>query len=82
MPKKSIFDEGGLIGNTSSYLLNFSPGEQEYTSANTYTWTAPAGVSSVCVVCVGGGGGGGGSGQDAGSGGGGRGLGYKNNIPV
>ena len=35
------------------------PGQQAYTSAGTYTWVAPALVTSVSVVCVGGGGGGG-----------------------
>jgi hypothetical protein len=41
-------------------------GQQAYTTAGTYNWTAPAGVTSVSVVLVGGGGGGGGTG-DAGS---------------
>jgi hypothetical protein len=61
-------------------------GQQAYTSAGTYQWTAPADVTSVCAVCVGGGG----HGYDqneAGSGsnnipGGGGGLGWKNNIAV
>ncbi len=30
-------------------------GQQAYTTAGTFSWTAPAGVTSVCVVCVGGG---------------------------
>lgn len=34
------------------------PGQAEFTSAGTYTWTAPNGVSSVSVLCVGGGAGG------------------------
>lgn len=54
-------------------------GQQAYTTAGTYTWTAPANVTSVSVVVVGGGGGGGGS---FGAGGGGGGLAYKNNITV
>ena len=33
-----------------------------FTTPGTYTWTVPAGVTSISVVCVGGGGGGGGSG--------------------
>lgn len=33
-------------------------GQQAYTTAGTYTWVAPAGVTSVSVVAVGGGGGG------------------------
>jgi len=41
-----------------------------YTSAGTYTWIAPTGVTSVAAVAVGGGSGAGG------------GLGYKNNISV
>ena len=45
-------------------------GQQEYTTPGSYTWTAPAGVTSVCVVCVGAGGAGGGA------------LAYKNDITV
>ena len=46
-------------------------GQAEYTTAGSYTWTAPTGVKSVCVVCVGGGGGGqGNQGGGAGAGGG------------
>jgi hypothetical protein len=32
-------------------------GQQEYTTPGTYTWTVPAEVTSISVVCVGGGGG-------------------------
>lgn len=55
-------------------------GQVAYTTPGTYTWTAPAGVTSVSVVAVGGGG----SGLKAapGAGGTGGGLGYKNNITV
>lgn len=54
--------------------------QAEFLAPGTYTWTAPAGVTSVSVVCVGGGGGGGQTWANAaGSGGG---LGWKNNIPV
>src|SRR3989344_3306443 len=55
-------------------------GEQPYTSPGTYSWTAPAGVTSVSVVAVGGGGGGGY--QWSYHGGAGGGLGWKNNIAV
>jgi len=51
-------------------------GEEIFTTYGTYTWTCPAGVTSVCAVCVGAGGRGGGAG------GGGGGLGWKNNISV
>lgn len=55
-------------------------GQQQYTSAGTYSWVAPPGVYSVNVVCVGGGGGGyDGWANPAGSGGG---LGWRNNIKV
>lgn len=57
--------------------------QAEFTTPGTYSWTCPAGVFSVCVVCVGGGGGW--AGNVTGSshiGGGGGGLGYKNNISV
>ena len=56
---------------------NIAPGSQSYTTAGTYSWVAPAGVTSVSVVAVGGGNGGyyarGGS---AGA------LAYANNITV
>ncbi len=32
------------------------PGQQAYTTAGTYSWVAPSGVTSVSVVAVGGGG--------------------------
>lgn len=48
-------------------------GESVYTIPGTHSWTCPAGVTSVSVVCVGGGG------SDSGGGGG---LGYKNNYSV
>ena len=56
----------------------------ELTTQQTYSWTAPSGVTSVSVVAVGGGGGGRGpfSGHSYGIGGGGGGLGWKNNITV
>lgn len=50
-------------------------GSTSYTTGGTYSWTCPAGVFSVCVVCVGAGG-------SHRSGPGGGGLGWKNNIPV
>lgn len=61
-----------------------SGGQQAFTTAGTFSWTAPAGVTSVCVVCVGGGGGGLhiSSGTYSMSGGAGGGLGWKNNITV
>lgn len=79
---------------TATRTINFqiqsglAPGQAEYTGAGTYTWVAPAGVTSVCVVCIGGGGGGIGhdpattSTSNSGFGGGGGGLGWKNNIAV
>lgn len=48
-------------------------GQDAYTSYGTYSWVAPAGVTSVSVVAIGGGGG---------WAGGGGGLGYKNNYTV
>jgi hypothetical protein len=60
-------------------------GSQPFTTAGTYSWIAPSGVTSVSVICVGGGGGGtngGGTGSAYGRGGGGGELRYKNNITV
>jgi len=57
-------------------------GQQLYTtsgtSQQTYSWVAPAGVTSVSVVCVGGGG----AGNSSGGSGAGGGLGWYNNISV
>lgn len=54
-------------------------GQQAYTTAGTYSWVAPTGVTSVSVVAVGGGAAGNQSVYGPGAGGG---LGYKNNISV
>ncbi len=72
-----------LVNLNKNTTLTLTPtGQQEYTVPGTYSWVAPAGVTSVSVVCVGGGGGGrGNTSADAGGGGGG-GLGWKNNISV
>jgi len=63
-----------------------SPGQAEFTTPGTFTWTAPADVTKVAVVCVGGGGGGQASAQAwngaSACGGAGGGLGWKNNIYV
>ena len=67
------FQELNLAGETidvTEIVEGSGAGQAEYTTAGSYTWTAPAGVTSVCVVCVGGGGAGGGA------------LAYRNNITV
>ena len=86
---QSLFYNGGLIGttldfgNTEFYQIPLAgAGEQVYTTPGTYSWTAPAGVTSVCVVAVGGGGGGLSGNGNGGNGGSGGGLGWKNNITV
>ena len=74
------FQELNLGTETTSTTIT-TPGvpvnQAEFTTAGTFSWTAPTGVTSVSVVAVGGGGGG----YDV-TGGGGGGLGYKNNITV
>ena len=65
------------VGNSdessaSNGIYMFAAGDA-YTSAGTFSWVAPAGVTSVSVVAVGGG---------STAGGGGGGLGYKNNYTV
>ena len=80
------FTGGGavVVWNGSSWISAIIPpvsGSAIFTQTGNKTWTCPANVYSVCVVCVGGGRPGyfvsGGS-----TGGGGGGLGYKNNITV
>jgi len=62
---------------TSNSVTPPLAGSQSYGSAGTYSWVAPAGVTSISVVAVGGGGG-----ANVYGGGGGGGLGYKNNYSV
>ena len=58
-------------------------GEEEWTTSGTYSWTCPANVNQVSVVCIGGGGRGGiQEFSSSGGAGGGGGLGWKNNISV
>ena len=64
--------------SSSSVTPTVVTGQQAYTTANTYTWVAPAGVTSVSVVAVSAGG----SGATNGNGGSGGMLGYKNNVSV
>lgn len=82
-----LYSTTGPVVATSPVFTIKDPiviGQQEYTTAGTYTWTAPADVTSVSVVAVGGGGNGTlffNSGVSK-IGGGGGGLGWKNNISV
>ena len=57
------------------------PGQQAFTTAGTFTWIAPTGVTSVSVLCIGPGAGGEG-GRGGMSGGGGGALAYQNGISV
>lgn len=68
---------GGGINLYDPYTV--APGQTVYTSAGSYSWVAPANVTSVSVVCVGAGGG---AGMYNGGGGGGGALFYRNNISV
>lgn len=73
----------GTVTDVFSVTTQAPPsGEAVFTTPTQFgSWTCPAGVTSVCVVCVGGGGSQVNSGG-IGKGGGGGGLGYKNNISV
>jgi hypothetical protein len=77
-------DSLGQRATSAKFFLSVSvpKGQVAYTSAGTFSWTAPAGVTSVSVVAVGGGGGGSGGQIATAVAGGGGGLGYKNNITV
>lgn len=68
-----------IFSGSSNSVTPVAAGQQAYTTAGTYSWVAPADVTSVSVVVVGGGGGGGWGGTTAGGGGA---LAYKNNISV
>ena len=93
IPANNTVFEGDPCGGTPKNLYvqatasftsdgSTSTGQVVFSTPGTTTWTVPAGVFYVSVVCIGGGGGGGTSVADGSSGGGGGGLGWKNNIPV
>lgn len=69
---------GPYSAQSNSVTPNAVVGQSAYTTPGTYSWVAPAGVTSVSVVAVGGGSGGS-WGTNSGAGGG---LGWKNNIAV
>ena len=55
--------QGSVMAKLNALLnQNSSHGSQTYSTAGTYTWTCPAGVSQVFVLATGGSGGGGGGG--------------------
>ena len=62
---------GSYSGNSNSITTSVVTGSQSFTTAGTFCWTAPAGVTSVSVVAIGGGG----IGSSAA-------LGYRNNYAV
>lgn len=73
-------------GSSNSVTL-LATSQQAYTTAGTYSWVVPAGVTSISAIVVGGGGAGGGVGSgsysfSAGNGAGGGALSYTNNISV
>jgi len=76
----TVTDANTCTKTSSVVVSNITPSQVAYTTPGTYSWTCPAGVTSVSVVAVGGGGGGGY--QWSSGGGGGGGLGWKNNIAV
>ena len=71
----TIANHENQVADGSNSILN-----ELFDTPGTHSWTCPAGVSSVSVVCVGAGGNGGW--QWSSGGGGGGGLGWKNNISV
>jgi len=66
----------------SNSVTTVAQGQQAFTTAGTFSWIAPAGVSSISVVAVGGGGSGCLYLSNYNTGGGGGGLGYTNNYSV
>ena len=77
---RTVSTSGSVVADSAQVQVidPVDPGEHVYTTAGTHSWTCPAGVTSVSVVCVGTGGMPSGY-QASGAGGG---LGWKNNISV
>ena len=72
----------GCLSAASNSMTALARSSQSYIINGTYSWVAPACVTSVSVVAVGAGGAGGTRGTRDGGGGGGGSLAYKNNITV
>ena len=70
------------VGKRKGRAFVAPPGQQAYTTGGTYSFVAPAGVTSVSVVAVGIGAGGSGGRDATMNGGGGGALAYTNNITV
>jgi hypothetical protein len=68
----NAYGPSGMSAASGSFTTSVVEGQQAYTSSGSYSWVAPAGVSSISVVVVGAGGGGGGGG----------GLAYQNTTAV
>jgi hypothetical protein len=66
-----------VIGAKTATVNEAGYGEQLYVTPGTYTFTVPAGVTSISMVCVGGG-----AASTTTTGGGGGALSYKNSFPV
>lgn len=78
----SLTEQNALIGADEwPKAGNVVPGQQAFTTVGTFTWVAPASVTSVSVVAVGGGAGARNGSPNYQNGGGG-GLGYTNSITV
>ena len=77
---RTVSTSGSVVADSAQVQVidPVDPGEHVYTTAGTHSWTCPAGVTSVSVVCVGTGGMPSGY-QASGAGGG---LGWKNDISV
>jgi hypothetical protein len=60
MSRLSIFGSSIVYSLIFRFRGGSSSKQQAFTTPGTYTWVAPAGITSVSVVCVGGGGGAGG----------------------
>jgi len=72
-----------MFASRNSFLAGAVPsGQQAFTTAGTYSWTAPFGVTSVSVVCVGAGGQSINWSSEGTAGGGGGALAYINNYSV
>lgn len=67
----------GITSSYSTYTAANTKTSNSYTTSGTYSWVAPAGVTSVSAVMVGGGGSG-----SCQTGGGGGALTYRNNVSV
>ena len=78
---KTVSVSGNTVSTSDNIIVNNTWGARSYSTAGSYTFVVPAGVTRISFAAIGGGGGGGVGDENYGAGGGGA-CAYRNNVAV